>query len=77
LYAEKHAHMPVVMGRRRVGKTRSIKDASEGNYFFVGLMKKIFTEEKEPLYGRITARIDLKPLKYEFMRGRGFEHRTP
>jgi hypothetical protein len=35
---------------------------------YVGLMKKIFTEEKEPLYGRITARIDLKPLKYEFTR---------
>jgi AAA+ ATPase superfamily predicted ATPase len=35
---------------------------------YVGLMKKIFTEEKEPLYGRITARIDLKPLKYKFTR---------
>ncbi|VVB84655.1 Archaea bacterial proteins of uncharacterised function [uncultured archaeon] len=155
--AEKHAHMLVVMGRRRVGKTRLIKDAAGGNYFFVdkkssglllkelsesletglgifvpeftnwddfvrylfeysrqkhivvvfdefqnfkyvdtsvysifqkhwdaysasskillvfigsyvGLMKKIFTDQKEPLYGRITARIDLKPLKYEFIR---------
>ena len=155
--AETHAHMLVVMGRRRVGKTRLIKDAAGGNYFFVdkkssglllkefseslgtslgtfvpefanwddfvryifeyskekyiivvfdefqnfkyvdpsvfsifqkhwdahsasskillvfigsyvGLMKKIFTEEKEPLYGRITARIDLKPLKYTFTR---------
>ncbi|MDP2768146.1 MAG: ATP-binding protein [Candidatus Methanoperedens sp.] len=155
--SEKHAHMLVVMGRRRVGKTRLIKDTAGGIYFFVdkkssglllkefseslgtglgifvpefvnwddliryifeysrkkhivvvfdefqnfryvdpsvfsifqkhwdaysassrmllvfigsyvGLMKKIFTEEKEPLYGRITARIDLKPLKYEFTR---------
>ncbi len=155
--AEKRAHMLVVMGRRRVGKTRLIKDAAGGNYFFVdkkssglllkefseflgtslgifvpefvnwddfvryifeyskekhivvvfdefqnfkyvdpsvfsifqkhwdaysasskillvfigsyvGLMKKIFTEEKEPLYGRITVRIDLKPLKYKFTR---------
>lgn len=152
--AEKHAHMLVVMGRRRVGKTRLVREASGGHYFFVdkksshlllkefsstlgaslgifvpefanwddfvryifeyskekflvvvfdefqnfryvdpsvfsifqkqwdaysafskillvfigsyiGLMKKIFTEEKEPLYGRITARIDLKPLKYK------------
>lgn len=155
--SEKHAHMLVVMGRRRVGKTRLIKDIAGGNYFFVdkkssslllkefsdslgtslgtfvpefanwddfirylfeysrqqrivvvfdefqnfkyvepsvfsifqkhwdafsstskillvfigsyvGLMKKIFTEEKEPLYGRITARIDLRPLKYTFTR---------
>jgi len=154
---EEHAHMLVLMGRRRVGKTRLIKDIAGGNYFFmdkkssslllkefsgslgtslgtfvpefanwddfirylfeyskqqrivvvfdefqnfkyvepsmfsilqkhwdacsssskillvfigsyVGLMKKIFTDEKEPLYGRITARIDLKPLKYTFTR---------
>ncbi len=155
--SENHAHMLVVMGRRRVGKTRLIREFADGHYFFVdkkssslllkefsaflrtsfatfvpefanwddfvryifeyskekhtvvvfdefqnfryvnpsvfsifqkywdaysesskillvfigsyvGLMKKIFTEEKEPLYGRITARMDLKPLKYKSTR---------
>ncbi len=155
--AGKHAHMLVVMGRRRVGKTRLIQEAVDGHYFFVdkkssalllkefsstlgaslgafvpefaswgdfvryvfehsrekpltvvfdefqnfryvdasvfsifqkhwdaysasskillifigsyvGLMKKIFTDEKEPLFGRITARIDVKPLRYRDVR---------
>jgi AAA+ ATPase superfamily predicted ATPase len=29
---------------------------------YIGLMKKIFINAKEPLYGRATSRIDLKPL---------------
>ncbi|MHC1574847.1 MAG: ATP-binding protein [Candidatus Methanogasteraceae archaeon] len=35
---------------------------------YVGLMKKIFIDEKEPLYGRSTAKIDLKPLNYRWIR---------
>ncbi|MCG7850274.1 MAG: ATP-binding protein [ANME-2 cluster archaeon] len=35
---------------------------------YIGLMKKIFINAKEPLYGRATARIDLKPLSYKYTR---------
>ena len=35
---------------------------------YIGLMKKIFIDAKEPLYGRATARIDLTPLSYEYTR---------
>lgn len=35
---------------------------------YVGLMKKIFIDEKEPLFGRATAKIDLKPLKFSWVR---------
>ena len=35
---------------------------------YTGLMKKIFIDEKEPLYGRSTAKIDLKPLNYRWIR---------
>jgi AAA+ ATPase superfamily predicted ATPase len=35
---------------------------------YIGLMKKIFIDEKEPLYGRSTAKIDLKPLNYRWVR---------
>lgn len=155
--SEKHAHMLVVYGRRRVGKTRLVLESLEPMYFFVdkktsalllkefseivrvnsssfvpdfsnwddfirflfeyskdrhliavfdefqnfravdpaifsifqkywdsysdtsrillifvgsyiGLMKKIFIDEKEPLYGRSTAKIDLKPLNYRWVR---------
>lgn len=155
--SEKHAHMLVMFGRRRVGKTRLIMESIDSIYFFVdkktgslllrefsnilkaevngfvpdfsnwddfvrflfvyskehhikvvfdefqnfeyvnpaifsifqkywdlyhndtpillvfvgsyiGLMKKIFIDAKEPLYGRATSRIDLKPLSYECIR---------
>jgi len=35
---------------------------------YIGLMKKIFINAKEPLYGRATSRIDLKPLSYKHIR---------
>jgi len=35
---------------------------------YIGLMKKIFINAKEPLYGRATSRIDLKPLSYNYIR---------
>lgn len=35
---------------------------------YIGLMKKIFINAKEPLYGRATSRIDLKPLSYKYIR---------
>jgi AAA+ ATPase superfamily predicted ATPase len=35
---------------------------------YIGLMKKIFINAKEPLYGRPTSRIDLKPLSYKYIR---------
>jgi len=155
--SEKHAHMLVIFGRRRVGKTRLVMESIDSIYFFVdkktgslllrefsgilknevsgfvpdfsnwddfvrflfeyskkqpirvvfdefqnfeyvdpaifsifqkywdmyhndtpillvfvgsymGLMKKIFIDAKEPLYGRATARIDLNPLSYQWVR---------
>ena len=33
--SEKHAHMLVVYGRRRVGKTRLVLESLEPMYFFV------------------------------------------
>lgn len=35
---------------------------------YIGPVEKIFRDEKDPLYGRSTAKIDLKPLNYRWVR---------